>query len=333
LEEVILDVSKADLSKGWSRLNRELRQSYEHKVSEAIRAIEFALAEQCNPLICWSGGKDSTVVLHLVKKCQPDIKVLFVDCGVLFPETPVYVERTADRWHLNLSIRRPGPGKSFWETGNQFGWPIFGKSFSRSVESSRRSKRLRSSMSKLEKAVAVADIPISPRCAQHLQIEPTRKFEKENQVDSKFVGLRASESRTRARVWIENGNSYFVNRYFGRNQGIWKINPIATWTEEDIWRYTALNQISACELYSMGHSRNGCWTCAMALRNGQLLRLMDSHPGLFRKLIFESPMANPIAESLRLLSELGRKSGCSLSPVRRLLGIIDSGNEKSIALH
>jgi len=81
-----------------------------------------------------------------------------------------------------------------------------------------------------------------------------------------------------------------VKRYFGRGKPIWKANPIALWTEADIWEYHRQYQIPHCALYDKGYGRNGCWTCAMAIRNGQLRRLRETHPDLYRRLVIDSDM-------------------------------------------
>ena len=54
--------------------------------------------------LAFSGGKDSTTVLHLTLQADPDIPVCFFDSGLEFPETLTYINHLAEAWRLNLHI-------------------------------------------------------------------------------------------------------------------------------------------------------------------------------------------------------------------------------------
>lgn len=54
-----------------------------------------------------SFGAQSAVMLHLLTRQQPDIPVVLVDTGYLFPETYQFVDDMAARLSLNLKIYRP----------------------------------------------------------------------------------------------------------------------------------------------------------------------------------------------------------------------------------
>lgn len=54
--------------------------------------------------LAFSGGKDSTTVLHLARQADPDIPVCFFDSGLEFPETLTYIQDLAAAWRLNLHI-------------------------------------------------------------------------------------------------------------------------------------------------------------------------------------------------------------------------------------
>jgi len=58
--------------------------------------------------IAWSGGKDSTTVLHLIKQefGEIPIKVVFIDTSVKFPEIYAFRDRLANEWNLDLIIAR-----------------------------------------------------------------------------------------------------------------------------------------------------------------------------------------------------------------------------------
>lgn len=52
--------------------------------------------------LAWSGGKDSTVVLHLALQADANVPVVFFDSGLEFPETYRYLALLRDQWRLKL---------------------------------------------------------------------------------------------------------------------------------------------------------------------------------------------------------------------------------------
>jgi len=74
------------------------------KITENI--IQCALDMFDNPGVVWSGGKDSTLLLHFVRKFNDSLPVIFVDTYVHFDETYEFIEKVRDEWNLNLHIAR-----------------------------------------------------------------------------------------------------------------------------------------------------------------------------------------------------------------------------------
>lgn len=54
--------------------------------------------------VAFSGGKDSTVVLHQVLAVDRDVPVVFFDSGWEYPETYRHIDHLADAWSLNLHV-------------------------------------------------------------------------------------------------------------------------------------------------------------------------------------------------------------------------------------
>ena len=288
---------RKDMRKGLKRLNRYLKLPLDNKIRYANRLIEYTLSIHTNPVVCWSGGKDSTVLLHLILKHKPDIQVIFNDSGVEFPETLDFVKFLKKAWSLNLHIVRPIGGESFWDCVKQYGWPIFGKATAMSVEKARRSGNYRAQLSELERNLLESNVQISSRCCLLLKEKPSKKIESILNSDLKYLGLMASESRNRTRLWVDHGDYYYVKRYFGRKRGIWKASPLSIWREKDIWGYHSKHDMPYCKLYDKGHVRNGCWPCAMGVRRGQLKRLRNSHPKLFDHLICETNLGKELIKA------------------------------------
>ena len=83
-----LEVEKAKrLFMLWAETER-----FEQKVAEAKQIIESALARYNKPYVAFSGGKDSTVMLHLVLQYKPDVMVLHWDYGPYYIPREVFAE-------------------------------------------------------------------------------------------------------------------------------------------------------------------------------------------------------------------------------------------------
>lgn len=70
--------------------------------------------------VSFSGGKDSTVLLHIARQMYPDIKAVFVDTGLEYPEIRQFV-KTFD----NVDWVRPK--KHFKQICEEYGFPLVGK--------------------------------------------------------------------------------------------------------------------------------------------------------------------------------------------------------------
>jgi len=72
----------------------------------------------------------------------------------------------------------------------------------------------------------------------------------------KVMGIRASESARRKakwKIWQPNKVS-----------NSWILNPILYWSDNDIWKYTRVNNVAYCSLYDEGKTRLGCIGCPMS---------------------------------------------------------------------
>lgn len=77
--------------------------SLEEKIDiTKLRITEFYQHYEGNVCVSFSGGKDSTVLLHIARDVYPDIKGVYVDTGLEFPEVKQHV-KSLD----NVDIIRP----------------------------------------------------------------------------------------------------------------------------------------------------------------------------------------------------------------------------------
>lgn len=81
--------------------------------------------------ISFSGGKDSTVLLHMVREMYPEVTAVYVDTGLEYPEVKAFVKQ-----QKNVEIIRPK--MSFREVITRYGYPMIGKEVAECVYGARR---------------------------------------------------------------------------------------------------------------------------------------------------------------------------------------------------
>ena len=179
--------------------------------------------------VAWSGGRCSTVALHLTLQQDPDVPVVFSNTGVEYPETVKYVREMAERWRLNFHELKPET--TFWKLVKEHGFPQL-----RGSGPTRRPRR--------------------PACCTHLKEAPANRFVKEHDMEGFISGLRVEESRPRALGIYQVGPFYKAKR-----DGLWKFHPVALWTLQQLMDYVALHSIPLNPLYEKGLPRVGCLPC------------------------------------------------------------------------
>ena len=83
--------------------------------------------------ISFSGGKDSTVLLHIARSMYPNIKAVFSDTGLELPSIRSFVKT-----HENVDWLKPK--LTFGEIVKQYGYPLFGKEISHAIWYARKIK-------------------------------------------------------------------------------------------------------------------------------------------------------------------------------------------------
>ena len=280
------------------RLKRYQSLGLGSKIRYSLRLVEQALAVAKKPIIAWSGGKDSTAMLHLIRThFSKDIDVIFNNTRVEFPETLKFVRRMQESWGLNLHTATPDPKHSFWWCVENYGWPLFGKAGAGRIDTLRNGGEV--SLNQSLRRVAETDVPISARCCRYLKERPMSKLQKRLEVDLVFLGIMSSESRRRKFNWADHGDFYQIK------SGEWRCLPLSIWTTEDVWKYHERYDIPHCPLYDMGHRQNGCWPCTMDIyfKDNHLKALRASHPKLWKFLVVDKGLGEELVKIKLALNE------------------------------
>jgi phosphoadenosine phosphosulfate reductase len=95
-------------------------------------------------------------------------------------------------------------------------------------------------------------------CCGIRKVEPMR--DALSTVDCWISGIRRGESQRRA------GAPKF---HWDKRFGLWKLNPLADWSEEDVWSYLAENHVPYNKLHDQGYPSIGCTHCTRPVAEGE----------------------------------------------------------------
>ena len=156
-------IAAAESPDALTELNHWLAgRSAEERVEWALRALPGTHA------LSSSFGTQAAVSLHLAAQQRPDIPVIVIDTGYLFPETYRFIDELTERLKLNLKVYRPQIGVAWMEAR-------MGRIWEEGVDGITRYNRLR-------------------------KVEPMQRALAELGVGTWIAGLRRSQSRTRANI-------------------------------------------------------------------------------------------------------------------------------------
>jgi len=99
-------------------------------------------------------------------------------------------------------------------------------------------------------------------CCRIRKVEPMRRYL--GDVDAYVSGLRRSHSKNRAGT-----RKVEFDQAAG---GIVKVNPLADWSEEQVWSYVEAHAVPVNRLHREGYPSVGCEPCSRAIEPGEDLR-------------------------------------------------------------
>ena len=251
------------------------------KIDNAIGTIEKFCAEIPDPVISFSGGKDSTVLMHLVRNVmKKDIPAVFINTGNEYPE----IVRFATKKYSNVTMIRPK--RHIKDVIENYGFPLISKEYSKMIyEIQHGAKHAGRYLTGIQHDGKTTSFTLPPKyrylinekfscsdkCCEFLKKGPTYSL-------NCITGEMGSESQLRQKAWIRTGcNS------FGKHS---KSKPFSIWNERDIWTYKSLFNVEFCALYAdMRIERTGCMFCGFGATYEKISRfdiIMQRYPKLYR---------------------------------------------------
>ena len=214
--------------------------------------------------VSFSGGKDSTVLKHIVDGMYEDVPALFVNTGLEYPEIQRFVKDIKagkyDCFNSDVEIVRPE--MRFDEVIRRYGYPVVSKEVSQTVFEARRNVETGKYTYRLKKLNGEAvdkdgkpsqyNIPqwkflldspynISHKCCDVMKKNPAKQYEKQTG-QKPILATMASESRLRYTKWMKFGcNAFEQNRPTSQ--------PLSFWTEQDILHYIKEYNVPYCSVY------------------------------------------------------------------------------------
>jgi sulfate adenylyltransferase subunit 2 len=230
--------------------------------AESMHIIREVAAEFERPVLLFSGGKDSVVMLHLAHKafwpCKVPFPIMHVDTGHNFEEVIEFRDRVVDRLGVRLIV---GSVQEDIDAG-------------RTVEQT------------------------GPRASRNqLQTTTLLRMIEEERFDAVFGGARRDEEKARAKERVFSFRDEFGqwdpkaqrpelwSLYNGRHRPgeHLRIFPISNWTELDIWSYVEREGIELPPIY-YAHERDVFLRDGMWLAVTPVVTLLD-HETPVRKMV------------------------------------------------
>ena len=247
------------------------KPSYQFKLfnTESVIRRAFTLfGEDC--AVSWSGGKDSTLVLHLALKIwremgfKTKLKVIFENTLVEFPETIYFIRKLTTLWNIDLIETRPIDGWTFRKILLLKGPP-------KCRQTNKQGKQR------------------TPLCCIYLKEKPAMNALKKHGIKCLLTGVTTAESETRGYLkrydhcGAEKDGLHFTQfYYYSTTWNCWKFNPIMNWTEKEVFDIHKRLSIPLNEVYTKWnrcYNRCGCLPCTAY--KGWRRKLSRSHPKIY----------------------------------------------------
>lgn len=248
--------------------------SLDEKIAGAKEVLKrFYETNNGKIFVSFSGGKDSTVLLHIARELYPDLQAVYSNTTNEDKDVIAFVKKQDNiQWIV--------PEMSFKEVIVKHGFPLVSKEVSKKIEGYRRSTNVDVKKGLRDGGGSGWPIPmkwfslteekfdVTSKCCDVLKKKPLGKWAKENDMKP-LIGLMADESALRMQLALFGEESPDKGYPFLRTG----------WTEADIWAYSERFKIEFAECYYdrylpdgsflAAESRTGCIFCGFGIQFDQ----------------------------------------------------------------
>ena len=220
--------------------------------------------------VSFSGGKDSTVLKHIVDGMTEagsigSVPAVFVNTGLEYPELQNFVrEIKAGKYEcFNSDVEIIRPEMRFDEVIKNYGYPVISKVVSKKIKEARNAyengKDNAVCVQQMEDRFLTPDgkkskfnygkwrfliesqFKISHQCCDVMKKKPAQKYIKSTN-RKPLIATLASESMLRYTKWLQRG----CNAFEGKSPS---SQPLSFWTENDILHYLKKYNVPYCSVY------------------------------------------------------------------------------------
>jgi thioredoxin-dependent adenylylsulfate APS reductase len=198
--------------------------------ASAQELLEWAL-DRFHPKMAISaaGGVDGMAIVDMAWRINPKVRVFTLDTGRLPPETYTLFEEIREKYGIKVEFEFP--------------------------------ERVAVEMMVLEKGpnLMYRSVEDRLRCCEIRKVEPLKR--KLATLDAWVAGLRRDQWKTRTSI-----AKVELDRDHG---GIVKLNPLADWSQDEVWDYVRKHEVPYHELFDHGYSSIGCIPCTRPVAPGE----------------------------------------------------------------
>lgn len=218
--------------------------------------------------VSFSGGKDSTVLKHIVDSMYI-VPSVFVNTGLEYPEIQKFVREIKASYNRDLfggkydcfnpDIVILRPEMRFDEVIKKYGYPVVSKEVAQKIVEAKScpggyaSQSFDANSPKIQKYGSRFDLTkwnflfdapfdVSHMCCNVMKKKPAKQYEKQTGRKA-IIGTMAGESKARQTVWEKYGCNAFDKK--GRQTS----QPLSFWTEQDIYHYIKKYDVPYCSVY------------------------------------------------------------------------------------